>query len=72
MQETFNTTVQGMMNAARQLGYSDPTGLIANQYVIRRILEQHLLPTAIPVEDMSVGQRLRTLDFGNPLTVQQG
>jgi hypothetical protein len=72
MQLTNGFNIQGFTRAARQLGFASPGHLLEDRSVTRRILEQHLLPYIVTVDDLQPGLTLRTMDFGSPLTVQRG
>eukprot|EP00873_Tetraselmis_striata_P046364 jgi/Tetstr1/466628/TSEL_011116.t1 len=64
-------TNQAFSNAVRQLGLDSVGDLLQDRAVVRRILEQHIIPAVLDVRsDLQDGQVLLTLDFGNPLLVE--
>uniref|UniRef100_A0A061R4C5 FAS1 domain-containing protein n=1 Tax=Tetraselmis sp. GSL018 TaxID=582737 RepID=A0A061R4C5_9CHLO len=65
-------TDQAFNRAALQLGFGSAQALFADRAVLRRILEQHLIPTVIDSSELQPGLTLRTLDFGNHITTRRG
>mmetsp|Transcript_10370 Transcript_10370/g.18776 ORF Transcript_10370/g.18776 Transcript_10370/m.18776 type:complete len:266 (-) Transcript_10370:120-917(-) len=65
-------TNQGFSVAARMLGLGSVAELLRDRAVVRRILEQHIIPAVLsPQQDLENGQVVMTLDFGNPLIIER-